>query len=545
MNRQKLTLIALLVVGLAAVVNAAQFKMALDLDGKDTSRVFGLKAEADMTDSDFLPVVPSLGVVIQKYIYFEGPGTREVVKATPYSGATERPFTDMSMLSVYMKPEAKAALWKVYLTGDNGKITFRLISGSLPAGSVLKVYPEGNESEAIDITEATVLEAQADVAYLIDYRETATTQTALACPPLKYFQMSNGKKVLPLAFDVPDGLSLESDSTVYPFSFNAENYEYVALGEGLGSFNAANTTLTMTNLDNVSRIQFNYWFTDGTRTSEKAVVIVDVIDGIKTSLVKKEDVATGKTYSGSFIGVDPDDADYAGTVLTYKIDFDAATIGKNVTLKVIVRKLPPNNVPFGIQYCFVNDADAAADYTELPFGGSVDYPVTSDSIYFKVKATLTSKCENGPVTPALTTPDGEAFEMESVSLYLLSGGTMDIDGNGVITEDDAIMMYNFIALGGIDDPESMFVEDIIQGIDETQVDAEAALATLKSLAAFLDYDENGDITEDDAIMMYNFIALGGIDDPDSMFVEDIIQGIDETQVDAEKALENFKKYASK
>ncbi len=483
MNRQKLTLIALLVVGLAAVVNAAQFKMALDLDGKDTSRVFGLKAEADMTDSDFLPVVPSLGVVIQKYIYFEGPGTREVVKATPYSGATERPFTDMSMLSVYMKPEAKAALWKVYLTGDNGKITFRLISGSLPAGSVLKVYPEGNESEAIDITEATVLEAQADVAYLIDYRETATTQTALACPPLKYFQMSNGKKVLPLAFDVPDGLSLESDSTVYPFSFNAENYEYVALGEGLGSFNAANTTLTMTNLDNVSRIQFNYWFTDGTRTSEKAVVIVDVIDGIKTSLVKKEDVATGKTYSGSFIGVDPDDADYAGTVLTYKIDFDAATIGKNVTLKVIVRKLPPNNVPFGIQYCFVNDADAAADYTELPFGGSVDYPVTSDSIYFKVKATLTSKCENGPVTPALTTPDGEAFEMESVSLYLLSGGTMDIDGNGVITEDDAIMMYNFIALGGIDDPESMFVEDIIQGIDETQVDAEKALENFKKYAS--------------------------------------------------------------
>ena len=545
MNRQKLTLIALLVVGLATVVNAAQFQMALDLDGKDTSRVFGLKAEADMTDSDFLPVVPVLGIVIQKYIYFEGPGTREVVKPTPYSGANERPFTDMSMLSVYMKPEASAALWKVYLTGDNGKITFRLISGSLPAGSVLKVYPEGKENEAINITETTVLDAQADVAYLIDYRETAATQTALACPPLKYFQMSNGKKVLPLVFDVPEGLSIESDSTVYPFSFNAETYEYVALGEGLGSFNAANTTLTMTNLDNVSRIQFNYWFTDGTRTSEKAVVIVDVIDGIKTSLVKKEGVATGKTYSGSFIGVDPDAADYAGTVMTYKIDFDAATVGKNVTLKINVRKLPPNNVPFGIEYCFVNDADAVADYIELPFGDSVDYSVTSDSIYLKVKATLTSKCENGPVTPSLTLIDGEAFEMESVSLYLVSGGTMDIDGNGDITEDDAIMMYNFIALGGIDDPESMFVEDIIQGIDETQVDAEAALATLKSLAAFLDYDENGDITEDDAIMMYNFIALGGIDDPESMFVEDIIQGIDETQVDAEKALENFKKYASK
>ena len=96
---------------------------------------------------------------------------------------------------------------------------------------------------------------------------------------------------------------------------------------------------------------------------------------------------------------------------------------------------------------------------------------------------MTSKCEAGDVTPSITPADGEEIEMESVYMTVLSGGTMDIDGNGVITEDDAIMMYNFIALGGIDDPESMFVEDIIQGIDETQVDAEKALENFKKYAS--------------------------------------------------------------
>ena len=39
----------------------------------------------------------------------------------------------------------------------------------------------------------------------------------------------------------------------------------------------------------------------------------------------------------------------------------------------------------------------------------------------------------------------------------------------------------------------MYEDDIIQGVSG-EVDATAALAVLRSLAAFLDYDENGAIT---------------------------------------------------
>jgi hypothetical protein len=44
--------------------------------------------------------------------------------------------------------------------------------------------------------------------------------------------------------------------------------------------------------------------------------------------------------------------------------------------------------------------------------------------------------------------------------------------------------------------------------------------------------------------MYNFIALGGVDDPDSMYEDDIIQGVS-GEVDPTTALANLKAYAKK
>ena len=539
MNRQKLTLVALLLIGFAAMVNAAQFSMNLYFTGtapaqwnlQEYQLRFGMN-----TSSDLVPL-PPIGFV-SNFAWLEGPGD-----ITVSTTSNEADF--FSKLGEYIKADADAALWQLYVR-DDMKISFVLAAGSVPAGAVLKVYPEGAEDKAVDWTDGMVLDAKADTTYMIDYRKTASTPMALATPPVKQVQMRRGTTSLVIDFDIPEGCSLKGDSNVLAFSRTVEEGTaiYNVLDGSYGTFNASTKKLTMTKMTNVDQIRFNYWFTDGTRTSDKAIVFVDVTDSLMTSLVKKADAATGKVYTGSVVAVDPEDEGYAGTVLTYKIELDNATVGKALTLKVRTPKFTPDADAYAVQYCFTDSADGDGDYSDLPEDGAV-YTATAATIYLKVKATLTSKCEAGDVTPSITPADGEEIEMESVYMTVLSGGTMDIDGNGVITEDDAIMMYNFIALGGIDDPESMFVEDIIQGIDESQVDAEAALATLKSLAAFLDYDENGAITEDDAIMMYNFIALGGIDDPESMFVEDIIQGIDETQVDAEKALEIFKKYASK
>ena len=127
----------------------------------------------------------------------------------------------------------------------------------------------------------------------------------------------------------------------------------------------------MTNMTNVDQIRFNYWYTDGTRTSDKAIVFVDVTDSLMTTLVKKADAATGKTYSGSVIAVDPDADGYTGTVLTYKIELDNAAVGKDLTLKVRTPKFNPAADAYSIQYYFTNSVDGEGAYLDLPEDGAV------------------------------------------------------------------------------------------------------------------------------------------------------------------------------
>ena len=142
---------------------------------------------------------------------------------------------------------------------------------------------------------------------------------ALATPPVKQVQMRRGTTSLVIDFDIPEGCSLKGDSNVLAFSRTVEEGTaiYNVLDGSYGTFNASTKKLTMTKMTNVDQIRFNYWFTDGTRTSDKAIVFVDVTDSLMTSLVKKADAATGKVYTGSVVAVDPEDEGYAGTVLTY------------------------------------------------------------------------------------------------------------------------------------------------------------------------------------------------------------------------------------
>ena len=529
MKRRTFLWFAALVMGIAMSAQAAQFKIGIHAQG---SAKEWLTLGMNPTSST-AAIPPPFYASAEFLSWLEGPGDISVAYAAE----------DFSKLSIYIKEEAEAALWKVFVR-DEQKFTFELMSGTLPADCVLKLYPEDDEANAVNLQNGTEVTMQANTMYLIDYRETSSTVAAVACPTVKHFQMTRSTQPVVLDLDVPEGYTLAADSAVIAYK-SGEGGMYSALTGSYGSFTAATSTLKLTKTTDVERVQFNYWYKKGTLVTEKAVVIVDVNSGLATSLVSRVDAATSTAYTGAVVTVDPADESYAGTLLTYKLDFDDVTAGQELTYNVQTPlKLIGINDSYAVEYAFSDTEDYTGDYTAMPADGA-KYTSNASTKYLKLKVTVTDKCESGEVEPSITTADSETIEMEKVLFYVYNGGTMDIDGNGVITEDDAIMMYNFIALGGIDDPESMFVEDIIQGIDETQVDAEAALALLKTLAAFLDYDENGDITEDDAIMMYNFIALGGIDDPESMFVEDIIQGIDETQVDAEKALENFKKYASK
>ena len=356
----------------------------------------------------------------QNIAWLEGPGDITI--------STTNHDDVFSKLGEYIKADADAALWQLYVR-DSMKISFVLAAGSVPAGAVLKVYPVGAESEAIALTDGTVLDAKADTTYLIDYRKTASTPMALATPPVKQVQMRRGTMSLAIDFDIPDGCTLKGDANVLAFAHSVEDETvvYNVLDGQYGTFNANTATLNMTNMTNVDQIRFNYWYTDGTRTSDKAIVFVDVTDSLMTTLVKKADAATGKTYSGSVIAVDPDADGYTGTVLTYKIELDNAAVGKDLTLKVRTPKFNPAADAYSIQYCFTDSEDGEGAYVDLPEDGAV-YNATAATIYLKVKATLTSQCEAGDLVPSITPADGDEIEMEAVYMMINGGGTMDIDG---------------------------------------------------------------------------------------------------------------------
>jgi hypothetical protein len=528
MKRRTFLWIAALVMGVAMSAQAAKFTMGINANDSTA----GAWLTFGMNSTKSIAGIPPIFYASAEYLsWLEGPGDIDVAYNVD----------DYSRLTIYIKEEANAALWKVFVRDDQ-KFTFSLKSGSLPAGSVLKLYKEGDEANAVNLQDGTVVNMQANSMYLIDYRETSSTAVALACPTVKHFQMTRTTNPQVLDLDVPDGYTLAADSAVIAYKAE-EGGMYSALSGSYGSFTASTSTLKLTKTTDVDLVQFNYWYKKGSATTEKAVVIVNVNSGLATSLVSRVDAATSTAYTGAVVTVDPAEAGYEGTILTYKIDYDDKTAGKELTYSVQTPlKLVGINDSYAVEYAFSDTEDYAGAYTAMPAGGA-KYTSNASTKYLKLKVTVTDKCESGEVEPSITTADAETIEMAKVAFYVFNGGTLDIDGNGEITEDDAIMMYNFIALGGVDDPQSMYEDDIIQGVSG-EVDATAALAVLRSLAAFLDYDGGGTITEDDAIMMYNFIALGGVDDPDSMYEDDIIQGVS-GEVDPATALANLKAYAKK
>ena len=529
MSRNRILLVAFLMAGLAAIAVAETFSVDLYLDnGTAKSLTFGMGAARELAGVPPFQAPANLNVV-----WLEGPGDVTDAKIDE----------DFSKLSTYIKENANAAMWKLYVRNAM-KITFK--STNIPKGAYLKLSVEGGEDEAIDIENEIVVNAAADTTYLIDYRKSASTAAALACPPVKHVQMSSAMNSLPIEFDIPEGYTLAADSAVKAFKADVQDDDlgeytvFTDLGDGYGTFNAATATLSMTNMANVARVQFEYWFKKGTESTEKAVVIVDVTKGLMTSLVKKQDAASSTLIAGAVVAVDPSAEGYDGTVLTYKIDYDDDSIGLDFGLDVDTPKFAPDAEDYAVDYYFTDTEDGEQHLS----------PDFAKVVYLKIKVTLTAKCEPGYVKPVITI-DGNAVELEPVQFILVSGGTMDIDGDGTITEEDAIMMYIFVLMGGVDNPDDISEETLLQGIDDNKqdkVDAAAALAMLQALPAFLDYDGDGTITEEDAIMLYVYILMGGVDNPDDISADTLLQAIDDNKQDqakAETALANFQKYSQK
>jgi len=109
--------------------------------------------------------------------------------------------------------------------------------------------------------------------------------------------------------------------------------------------------------------------------------------------------------------------------------------------------------------------------------------------------------------------DNENFPRE-LQAILLKFGTLDFDGDGLVTLDDATYFYNFMSFGGIKNPR--ITPTTIMGFIENPNEEKASIA----LDYFLNnidennFDDSASGTLlDDATYFYNFMTLGGVQNP--------------------------------
>ena len=151
------------------------------------------------------------------------------------------------------------------------------------------------------------------------------------------------------------------------------------------------------------------------------------------------------------------------------------------------------------------DATASAGAIDLT-EGTITVTETNATLLITIQASKQIKF-GGPIYAAIN-------DSPIAAPYLIVKGsqTLDFDGDGEITIDDANYLYNYIVTFGCD--EYTMATDIMAFGTKyaTEEKAELALAYFKNNLQSLDYDGDGEITIDDANYVYNFIVTFGCDE---------------------------------
>ncbi len=295
----------------------------------------------------------------------------------------------------------------------------------------------------------------------------------------------------------------------------------------------SNTTVKFQTVEGTLPTNFKAaWYENGD------VVTMDVTDGA-TLTVKQNTAYTILATSSTTVVPEANPAAsqtvYVSKATDYSGELDSEgdlALAKNATVTVTY------NLVAGTA-SIAMDAAANADWTVAFAANDDSFTLTNVAFDdYKLTATLKAKAAiaEAPVygtmtftanrsgLPAITAygtaASGENSEkLADLMAVVLSEGSLDFDGSGVVDGKDAMYLYNFISAGKppMADDEDEEWDNVSGLLDYTglSADSEADFALAQTAIGYfranedaLDFDGNGNVDGKDAMYLYNFVAAG-------------------------------------
>lgn len=457
-------------------VSAAQFTFDINI-GDSTSLSFGLQETTTKDpESPNPPNFPAAGI---KYLYFQGHGEEDDPKSQ----------ADLAQCYAKFFPTTQtAATWRL-VSETSTSIAFQLADGTIPKNASLQIRKE-SDTAATTIANGASFSVENGVSYLIEYAEAGAT--VLPAPPANSHALAIIAAKDSYSLDLPqapEGFTTQVlTNTLKAFDQNGNSIEATLSITEAG-------VLTLNDVpENLASITFQYIFTNGTVSSDAASAIVTVSKAIAATLVSDKTVLIDPLSAGN--------EDTLSFQIEYALTTSDAKLNKPLPFSFTLPAWNTGDEKLltiaETAITSTTDATASAGTIDLTTG-TITVTETNATLLITIQASKQIKF-GGPIYAAIN-------DSPIAAPYLVVKGsqTLDFDGDGEITRDDATFFYNF-ASKSFNVLNHKQIMTFCSTKPETEKNAINALAYFKANLQSLDFDGDSEITRDDAMFFYNFAS---------------------------------------
>ena len=497
------------------------FDVSLTADGPAT-------LEFGVTDKNNVPY-PPIGTPADaslKHIFFVGSGLPEVGSAADYS-----------QLACNFLSGDTPQVWKLQSLADT-TVYFSLKEGEDPGDLTI----DDGESEAVELHDGTSAKLVKGKSYYI--------RRSVEINPIGTIRTSMLKGATTVKVPFPEGYVIapngwEDGKTLQVFAYDADGKalftdDTPTYPDGAIELSCPDLTVnpfTVTNLpENAAYFQFGFDYTKDGETLN-SLVVVDVTTPVAVTLTSIEYGA----YDAEGAVVVEDEQELHGTAdpaSTAVLSVPASTDSRDGYVKLVynvstIEDGGPSTFDFFVDclpltelYTVVTDANAPLGATQIKCGDAdpvfatlagEEYTFNGMNMPAGSEATLTVvlKVEQGAeqanVIPSLIIAGNE---WPMTSLYILpvdNSGTLDFDGDGDIDNDDAMYLYNFVLNDCPGDEDAdWFTGESIMDFTTLDTGSEEDIEKANSALACL--------RKSMATLVIDFDEDGAVDNNDAMYL---------------------------